>query len=278
MTARRLFWGKSINCGQVCLSPDYAIVPSSKEEEFIQAVKETFKEWYPQGMQKSPDLTRLVNERHFNRIKKMLDESKGEVKVGGNTDENDKYIDLTLIKVPGAEDSLLKDEIFGPVLPYVVIDELDDAIAFINKVSDTPLALYAFTTDRKEQETILKNTRSGGATINDSIWHATSCMMPFGGVGESGHGNYRGKASFDNFSHRRTTAIQAGRWMEKLLDVRYPPYTSGKLSQYMLLMDKTPNFSRDGKARSSWVSWFASLGGGETKTVVAKSSVSQESG
>ena len=125
--------------------------------EFVQAVDATFKRFFPQGMQVSPDLTRIVNERHYKRIKQMLDESNGEIKVGGKTDDNDNYIDLSLVKVQNEEDALMKDEIFGPILPYVVIDDLDEAISFVNRVSGTPLALYAFTNNKKEAEISMRS-------------------------------------------------------------------------------------------------------------------------
>ncbi|KAF3922498.1 hypothetical protein AA313_de0209560 [Arthrobotrys entomopaga] len=167
LAARRICWGKALNGGQVCLAPDYVIVPSSKENEFVAAVADNWRKFYPQGMQSSPDIARIVNERHFHRIKKMLDESSGEIKVGGNSDLKEKYIDLTLVKVKDENDSLMRDEIFGPLLPYLVIDDLDEGIEFINRVSDTPLALYPFTNNKKEADYILERTRSGGATVNE---------------------------------------------------------------------------------------------------------------
>ncbi|EPS36178.1 hypothetical protein H072_10264 [Dactylellina haptotyla CBS 200.50] len=270
LAARRICWGKALNGGQVCLAPDYAIVSSSKENEFVSAVADNWRKFYPQGPQASPDLARIVNERHFHRIKKMLDDTDGEIKVGGQTNEKEKYIDLTLVKVKDETDSLMKDEIFGPLLPYVVIDDVDDAIEFVNRVSDTPLAIYPFTNDKKEAEYILDRTRSGGVTVNDTIWHAASHKLPFGGVGESGMGSYRDKFGFDQFSHHRTTSRQPGGWFEKVLDARYPPYLPAKLAQYRLLIEKKPNFSRDGKVRTSWFGWFLSLGGGGAKTVVVK--------
>ncbi|KAK6359016.1 hypothetical protein TWF696_000188 [Orbilia brochopaga] len=273
LAARRICWGKALNAGQVCLAPNYVLVHSSKENEFVAAVSDTWRKFYPEGMQASADLARLVNHRHFHRIKKMLDETSGEIKIGGCTDEKEKYIDLTLVKVKDENDSLMRDEIFGPVLPYLVVDDLDDQIEFVNRVSDTPLALYPFTNDKKEADYILNRTRSGGVTVNDVVWHAASHRLPFGGVGESGMGNYRDKFGFNQFSHHRTTARQAGSWFEVLLDARYPPYLPAKIAQFRALLEKKPNFTRDGKARASaasWVGWFLSLGGGDSKTVILK--------
>ncbi|KAK6514926.1 hypothetical protein TWF506_007285 [Arthrobotrys conoides] len=270
LAARRICWGKALNAGQVCLSPDYAIVPSSKEAEFVSSLASTWRKFYPNGLKASPDYPRIVNDRHFQRIKKLIDSTSGEIKIGGQTDESEKFIDLTVVKVKDENDALMKDEIFGPVLPYVVIDDLDEAIEFVNRVSDTPLALYTFTTDKKEANYILGHTRSGGATVNDTIWHGASHKLAFGGVGESGMGNYRDKFGFDAFSHHRTTVRQPGGWFEMVLDARYPPYIPSKLSQYRMLLEKKPNFSRDGKARVSWFGWLLSLGGGDKKTVVVK--------
>ncbi|KAF3931955.1 Omega-crystallin [Dactylellina cionopaga] len=158
LAARRICWGKALNGGQVCLAPDYVIVPSSKEDEFVSGIADNWRKFFPNGMQASPDIARIVNDRHFNRIKKMLDDTDGEIKVGGQTDEKERYIDLTLVKVKDENDSLMKDEIFGPLLPYVVIDDVDDQLEFVNRVSDTPLALYPFTNDKKEAEYRLKLT------------------------------------------------------------------------------------------------------------------------
>ncbi|KAJ6257311.1 Omega-crystallin [Drechslerella dactyloides] len=235
LAARRICWGKALNAGQVCLAPNYVLVPSSKEAEFVAAISDTWRKFYPEGMQASADLARLVNNRHFNRIKKMLDESSGEVKVGGCTDEKEKYIDLTLVKVKDENDALMRDEIFGPVLPYLVVDDLDDQIEFVNRVSDTPLALYPFTNDKKEAE--------------------------------------YNKFGFEQFSHHRTTARQAGNWFEALLDARYPPYLPAKIAQFRALLEKKPNFTRDGKVRASaasWLGWLLTLGGGDSKTIVIK--------
>ncbi|EWC48854.1 hypothetical protein DRE_00159 [Drechslerella stenobrocha 248] len=273
LAARRVSWGKTLNGGQVCISPNYAIVHSSKEAEFVDSMANTLHKFYPNGMQASPDLARIVNDRHFHRIKNMLDQTSGEIKIGGRTDENDKYIDVTLVKVKDENDSLMKDEIFGPVLPYLVIDNLDDQVEFVNRISDSPLALYLFTNDKKEEEYILSRTRSGGVSVNDCIWHAASHKVPFGGIGDSGMGNYRDKFGFDQFSHHRTTARQAGGWFEAILDARYPPYLPSKLSQYRFLLEKKPNFSRDGKARVSafgWLGWLLKLGGGSSKAVILK--------
>lgn len=255
LATRRLVWGKVLNAGQVCLSPDYALVPSTMEAAFVANFAASMKEFFPEGTQKSEDLTRLVNERHFDRVKKMLDNTKGKIVIGGHTDRADLFIDITLVKVESEDDSLLSDEIFGPLFPYMVIDDVDDQISFANRVSDTPLALYAFTNDKTEQQKILTNTRSGGASINDAIWHAAIPALPFGGVGESGTGNYRGKFSFDAFTHRRTYVVQP-KWMDMLLSVRYPPYTSSKLTQYKKMMEKKPSFGRDGITKGGWFAWL----------------------
>jgi len=112
----------------------------------------TLKEFFPEGTQKSKDLTRIVNARHFHRIKKLLDNTKGEIMIGGTTDESDLFIDITIVKIDSENDALLSEEIFGPIFPYMVVDDVNEAIRFANRVSGTPLALYAFTNKKKEQQ------------------------------------------------------------------------------------------------------------------------------
>jgi beta-apo-4'-carotenal oxygenase len=179
---------------------------------------------------------------------------------GGEQDESRLFIEPTLVKITSPEDSLLSEEIFGPLLPMLTVEDLDSMISVARKVGDCPLALYIFTREKEEEEKILKNIRSGGATVNDVLFHAAIPSVPFGGVGESGTGSYRGKASFDAFVHRRPVVNQP-LWMEGQLRMRYPPFTPTKFD----LMRKAggtvkPNFDRDGKLlRRSLVSWILLL-------------------
>jgi beta-apo-4'-carotenal oxygenase len=226
LAARRLLWGKFLNAGQVCISQNYIMVDEEIYDAFIEQMKIAMKEFYPQGAKASPDFSRIVSAHHFNRIKKMLDSTKGTIIIGGETDSSENYIEPTVVLVNDEKDSLIADESFGPLMPILKIKNLDEAIRIANEVHSTPLSLYAFG-NKQEVAKILNEITSGGATINDALFHASIPTMPFGGVGNSGQGSYRGKASFDTFTHRRAITKTPG-WMEKLLDVRYPPY-AGKV-------------------------------------------------
>ena len=185
---------------------------------FLAEMKNAITEFYPQGAKASPDYGRVVNVRSFQRLKKIVDESEGRILLGGTMDEKEKFIEPTVIQVSSTTDSLLREETFGPFISVLPVKDLDTAIRIANEVSVTPLGIYPFGT-KKETDRILNETRSGGATVNDSFFHASISTLPFGGVGESGQGAYRGRASFETFTHRRTIVSTPG-WMEGLLAVR----------------------------------------------------------
>ncbi|KAI9797050.1 MAG: hypothetical protein M1825_006271 [Sarcosagium campestre] len=267
LAARRLLWGKVLNAGQVCLSENYALVDREILAAFIEEFKVAAAEFFPKGAKLSPDFGRIVNSRHFHRIKAMLDNSNGKIVIGGTMDENEKFIEPTVVVVDSLHDALVKDEIFGPLLPILAFDNLDEAIKTANKIHSTPLAMYAFGSTT-ETDKILRETRSGGASINDTveylpcpqrystIIHGAMPTLEFGGVGSSGQGSYRGRASFDCFSHRRAVT-KTPSWIESLISVRYPPY-AGKLSGYKRLSELKPDFDRNGD-RTTWgglVAWI----------------------
>ncbi|OBT80984.1 hypothetical protein VF21_00270 [Pseudogymnoascus sp. 05NY08] len=241
LAARRLLWGKHINAGQVCISQNYTMVDADVCDEFIQQLRIANKEYYPNGAKASPDFGRIVSDHHFNRVKKMLDSTQGKIVIGGATDAADRFIEPTVVLVKDQNDSLITEESFGPLLPVLPVANLDEAIRIANEVHSTPLGLYAFG-NKEEVNRILAATTSGGATIGDALFHASIPTLAFGGVGDSGQGSYRGKASFDCFSHRRPITRTPG-WMEKLLDIRYPPY-SGKLQKMISTSAVKPNFDR----------------------------------
>lgn len=236
LAARRLLWGKHINAGQVCISQNYTMVDADVCDEFVQQLRVAYKEYYPQGAKESPDFGRIVSDHHFARVKKMLDSTQGKIVIGGETDAATRFIAPTIVIVKDQNDSLITEESFGPLLPILPVANLDDAIRIANEVHSTPLGLYAFG-NKEEVNRILKGTTSGGATIGDALFHASIPTLAFGGVGDSGQGSYRGKASFDCFTHRRPITRTPG-WMEKLLDIRYPPY-SGKV-RFIIL---SPSYS-----------------------------------
>ena len=218
LAARRLLWGKIVNAGQVCVSQNYTMIDRAVLSTFLAEFKTALAEFYPNGAKESPDYGRIINVRQFQRLKKMLDASEGKILLGGNMDESIRFIEPTVVQVSSPNDSLLAEESFGPLIPILPVNDLDTAIRYANEVSGTPLGLYPFG-NKKETKRILDETRSGGATINDAFFHASIPTLPFGGVGESGQGAYRGRASFETFTHRRTVVETPG-WMEGLLAVR----------------------------------------------------------
>ncbi|KAI1140518.1 aldehyde dehydrogenase [Hypoxylon sp. FL0543] len=266
LAARRLLWGKTLNAGQVCLSQNYVTVQRDVVEDFIKHLQASYKEFYPKGPKASEDYARIVNERQFDRIKNMLDSTHGRIVLGGEMDRDDLYISPTVVLVDSPDDPVMKEESFGPVWSIIPYDTLDDAIKIVNKVDPTPLSLTTFGS-KAENEKILNSVTSGGATINDAWMHGGIATLPFGGVGESGTGSYHGRASFDCFTHLRTIVEVPG-WMDKLLRVRYSPYSPTELKRHLWMTGFKPDFDRDGKPISGLSYWawvIFGLGGPSAK-------------
>jgi beta-apo-4'-carotenal oxygenase len=260
LAARRLFWAKLFNAGQVCVSQNYILIDKDMVPQFLEELKIVIKEFFPAGIKNSPDYGRIVNNRQWTRLKKLLDESQGKILLGGTMDEVDRYLEPTVVQVDDIKDSLLVNETFGPIIPIHPVTDLDEAIRLANEISGTPLGIYPFG-NKVETDRVLAETRSGGASVNDSFFHASVPTLAFGGVGESGQGSYRGKASFDCFTHRRSVTTTPS-WIEGMLSIRYPPYTSKKLAKFKQMSEKKPNFDREGKVKVGLVSWILSLGAG----------------
>lgn len=224
LAARRVIYGKMMNAGQTCVAPDYVLVDKSVKDKFINECQKTLIRFFGKYPEQSSSYSRIVNERHVNRLSELMELSKEELISGGNYDLENRYIEPTLYH-SSWHSALMKDEIFGPLLPIIEYDSLDKAIQEINH-RPKPLALYIFSQDKVEQDKILSQTSSGGVSINNTIFHLVSGHLPFGGVGESGIGNYHGKYSFDTFSHKR--AILTSTKMDT--PFIYPPYSDRHLN------------------------------------------------
>ena len=261
LAARRLLWGKTINAGQVCISQNYTMIDREVLPAFIAETKAALKDFFPNGVRASSDFGRIINNRQWKRLKNLMEESKGKILVGGSMDEASRFIELTLLQVEDFHDPLIMEESFGPLMPILAIDNLDEAIRIANQVQATPLGVYPFG-NSSETDRVLRELRSGGASVNDAYTHGTIPTLAFGGVGESGQGAYRGRASFDCFTHRRSITWTPN-WMERLLDVRYPPY-EGKLAKYRQMSQAKPDFDREGRVKFSLVNFVLSLGAGST--------------
>ncbi|PSR97620.1 fatty aldehyde dehydrogenase [Coniella lustricola] len=271
LAARRLLWGKTLNAGQVCLSHNYVLVEREVLDEFIRQLNVAFNQSFPEGAKASPDLARIINERHFLRIKAMLDQTSGKIVMGGEMDQSELFMSPTAVLVNSADDSMMVQESFGPTFSIIPFDTLGQAIDIANKVDPTPLSLFGFGT-RDEFNKLIHSVTSGGATFNDSFMHASLGNVPFGGVGGSGTGAYRGKASFDTFTHFRTIA-ETPAWAEGSLRVRYQPYDWSQLRLMRWLEKKKVNFDRDGRithGASYWLKYLLGLGAANKKSAVLR--------
>jgi beta-apo-4'-carotenal oxygenase len=259
LAARRLLWAKVMNAGQVCISQNYILADKEVVPELVAQLKQALSDFYPNGPKASPDYGRIINAQAFARIKKMLDNTSGKIVIGGTMDAEQLFIEPTVVEVSDPSDSLIKDESFGPLIPILPVNDLDEAIRIANSVHSTPLGLYPFGS-KAETDKALAEIRSGGASVNDGFFHGAIPTLQFGGVGDSGSGAYRGKASFDCFVHRRSIT-RTPNWMESLLNVRYPPF-EGKFEQYAKTSVLKPNFDRDGKVNFSLLRYVLTLGSG----------------
>jgi len=237
MAIKRIIWGKTCNNGQVCVAPDYIICNERVRDEFLRRAKESFKEFFGDDAQASPDLGRMVNERNFDRVRGMIEKTKGRIAFGGEKfDRDDLYIGFTIITDVTRDDSVMQEEIFGPVLPILTVSNLDEAIDVIN-AGDKPLSLYIMSTKRSVQDEIIARTSSGSVCVNDLIVQLSVETLPFGGVGPSGYGAYHGKYTFDTFSHRKSVLKRDFGFIGEYLGVfRYPPYNEAAIRRMRLLL------------------------------------------
>ncbi|KAL3513644.1 hypothetical protein ACH5RR_026361 [Cinchona calisaya] len=227
VSARRIIAGKwGCNNGQACISPDYIITTKDYVSELIDALSSELEKFYGKDPFKSDDLSRIVNSNHFHRLCKLLDDDKvsGKIVHGGQKDiTNLKIAPTLLLDVP--EDSLImNEEIFGPLLPIITVNKLEESFNII-KSKEKPLAAYLFTNNKKLKEDFISNISAGGLVVNDTAMHVAVSTLPFGGVGESGMGAYHGKFSFDTFSHQKAVLLRS---FAGDLAARYPPYTQKK--------------------------------------------------
>jgi aldehyde dehydrogenase (NAD+) len=223
VAARRIMWGKLMNAGQVCIAPDYVLVDETVEAELLTHMAAAIKEFYGEDPRRSPDFARIVNQRHFRRIMRLIDGG-GEIYLGGESCEDELYIAPTILTKSSLDSPIMQEEIFGPILPVLTVKSTDEAIAFINK-REKPLALYLFAEEARVKRQVISGTSSGAITVNYPSVHAAMTCLPFGGVGNSGMGAYHGRASFETFSHRKSVFTK-GTWPDPSL--AYPPLSKLK--------------------------------------------------
>ncbi len=231
LAARRIVFGKYLNCGQTCVAPDYILCESSVKDSFIKEAVNEIKRQYGERPLENPDYGKIINEKHFARLIGLIDREK--VVFGGETDADACRIAPTVMDGVTNDDAVMGEEIFGPVMPILTFDDFDALVTEL-KAKDKPLALYLFTNSKKQIERVTKELSFGGGCINDVIIHLATSNMGFGGVGESGMGAYHGRVGFDAFSHTKSI-VNKRTWID--LPIRYQPYKSKlykKLAKFFL--------------------------------------------
>jgi len=222
VAARRIAWGKFLNAGQTCIAPDYVLASRRVADELVDGIVASVRDFYGSDPQASPDYARIVSDRHYDRLARLVEG--GTAILGGSGDPTTRYFAPTVLTEVDLDADVMAEEIFGPILPIVPVDGVDEAIAFVNG-RDKPLALYVFTESEAVQHAVIERTSAGGMCVNHTIFQITIADLPFGGVGPSGIGRYHGKASFDTFSHDKAVLTKSTRLDPKL---GYPPYTERK--------------------------------------------------
>jgi len=223
VTARRIAWGKWLNAGQTCVAPDYVLVERSRELALVEELTKCIGEFYGSDPATSDSYGRIVSDRHFDRLVGMIDD--GTVATGGTSSRTDRYVAPTILTNVKLDGRLMTEEIFGPLLPIIPVDDIDAAIDFV-RCRPHPLALYVFAEDDRVIDRVVDETSAGGVTVNGTLLHLTNPQLPFGGVGESGMGAYHGMSSVRTFQHLKPVLSRGTRPDPR---VAYPPYTKTKL-------------------------------------------------
>jgi len=232
LSAKRIAFGKYLNCGQTCVAPDYILCESSVKEALVTELKREIKAQYGEAPLNNSDYVRIVNEKHFERLCGLIDDNK--VIFGGERDPASNRIAPTIMDRVSYDDAVMGEEIFGPILPIITFEDFDAVVDEL-KTKDKPLALYLFTKDRKHIKRVTEELSYGGGCINDVIIHLATSNMGFGGVGESGMGSYHGKDGFEAFSHTKSI-VDKKLWLD--LPMRYQPYRSGLYEKLLRLFLK----------------------------------------
>ena len=231
LAAKRIVFGKYLNCGQTCVAPDYILCHKNVKEEFVNEVKKQIEKQYGKNPLENSDYGKIINQNHFERVSSLINAEK--VVHGGKTNPQTQQIEPTVLDNVTWDDAVMQEEIFGPIMPILTYENLDQVIADLQK-KQKPLALYFFSQNKNNIKTVTEKVSYGGGCINDTIIHLATSEMGFGGVGESGMGSYHGKTGFDAFSHTKSI-VDKKTWMD--LPMRYQPYDrkiNGKLLKMFL--------------------------------------------
>ncbi|MBU2951358.1 aldehyde dehydrogenase [Tamlana agarivorans] len=231
MTAKRIVWAKFLNAGQTCVAPDYILVDKSIEVAFLEALKVEIEKHYKASHSETPNYLKIINASNFERLMKLIDQYK--LYYGGYSNKEERFISPTVLHNVSFEDEVMQDEIFGPILPVISFNDLDEAIQLV-KNKPRPLSCYIYSKSNNSIKKILKEVSFGGGAVNDSLMQLTNSKLPFGGVGFSGMGAYHGKTGFDAFSHQKSI-LHKRFWLEP--KTKYSPYTKMKLRMVKWLME-----------------------------------------
>ncbi|XP_042207614.1 aldehyde dehydrogenase, dimeric NADP-preferring-like isoform X3 [Homarus americanus] len=238
IAVRRIMWGKCINVGQTCIAPDYVLCSQQVQTKFVDKARDVLKEWYGEDPRSSPDLCRIVSDKHVERLAEYLKD--GKVVIGGDVNREERWISPTILVDVDPKSKVMTEEIFGPILPIVNVDSPYDAIKFINE-REHPLCSYIFTSNSKIQQELVQNISTGSICINDCVIHFSIHDLPFGGIGNSGMGAYHGKASYDTFTHRKSCLIRNyNKIAETIGKSRYPPYSEKKTKFLSQMLREQP--------------------------------------
>ena len=226
VAARRIAWGKFVNAGQTCVAPDYVLVDATVEDQLMGALLRAVHDFYGDDPASSPDYGRIVNERHWDRLTALLDDDGGYESVicGGHGNRDERFVPPTVLAGVKPNAAVMQEEIFGPILPVLAVEDVTEAIAFVND-RDKPLALYVFTSNDDVADRVIAGTSAGGVCVNHTVLHVAVGDLPFGGIGPSGMGAYHGKTGFDTFSHRKAVLRKPTKPDPSIM---YPPYKSWK--------------------------------------------------
>jgi len=228
--AKRIAWGKLVNCGQTCVSPDFVLIDRKVKDRFLELIAKEIRIFYNDNPEKSNDFARVISSESAERLTELM--KCGQIVVGGKTDPASRYVEPTVIKDVKPDDSIMQEEIFGPVLPVIDFENFDEVYAIIEQ-HPKPLATYIFSTSKKRIREFLAKTQSGNVSVNETVMQIASSYLPYGGIGPSGIGRYHGKKSFETFSNMRSVLVKSN-----LFDIRlrYPPYSNLKTRIISLLM------------------------------------------
>lgn len=224
LAAKRIAFGKFVNTGQTCIAPDFVFIHQSVEAQFVAEMKKVVQQFYGVNPEESKDFARIINDMHYQRIKRFVLQS--QVVLGGETNAKTRYIAPTLLKIHDRDAEVMNEEIFGPVLPLVNYETIEELITY-NQAHPKPLAFYVFSSNKSEIQQLLQRCQYGGACINDCLSHILNSELPFGGFGESGLGNYHGRYSFEAFSQTKSV-VYRNTWLD--IPLKYPPYSKNKLN------------------------------------------------